>query len=348
MTTAHFEVLDGGLLTTVQDAGRPGWTHLGVPESGAADPWSLAVANLLVGNEPGLATLEMTLIGPALAVQAAMTIGLAGADLGARIRGGRRLAPGRSHRLAVGDVLEFPGDDPNAPATGSRAYLAIPGGVDVLAVLGSRSTCLAGGFGGLDGRALRSGDEIGAAAGATGSTSAAGAARPTAAAPIRPELVWPAAEAGGGSDATGAPAILRVVAGPAPGLDALVRGEWRVGSADRVGVRLDGERLAEGIGGETTTHGVPWGAIQVPPNGQPIVLGADHQTTGGYRVVGVVISADLPLLGQLRPGAPVRLVTTDRAAALVALQDRRTALVTGAAALRDAAGWGALLDSAGG
>jgi biotin-dependent carboxylase-like uncharacterized protein len=336
MTTALLGVLDGGLLTTVQDAGRPDWTDLGVPESGAADPWSLAVANLLVGNEPAAAALEMTLVGLTVAVHAVVSIGLAGADLGARIRGGRRLAPGRSHRLAAGDVVEIPGDGPTAPAAGSRAYLAIPGGVDVPAVLGSRSTCLAAGFGGLDGRALRSGDQIAAATG-------------VAATLLRPELVWPDAEVGGGSRAVATPATLRVVAGPADGLDALVAGEWRVGSAaDRVGVRLDGDRVVESIGGETTTHAVPWGAIQVPSDGQPIVLGADHQTTGGYRVVGVVISADLPLLGQLRPGAPVRLVATDRAAALAALEDRRAALLAGAAALRDAAGWDALIGSAGG
>jgi len=340
MTTAVFDVLDGGPLTTVQDAGRPDWTHLGVPESGAADPWSLAVANLLVGNAASLAALEITLVWPSLAVRTATTIGLAGADLGARIRGGRPLAPGRSHRLVVGDILEMPGDGPTAPSTGSRAYVAIPGGVDVPVVLGSRSTCLAGGFGGLDGRALRQGDEIAAASHAAHSISEA---------PLRPELVWPAPDsgwlAGGGADR----ATLRAVAGPAGGLDQLVTREWRVGSAaDRVGVRLDGDRLAEGIGGETTTHGVPWGAIQVPPDGRPIILGADHQTTGGYRVVGVVISADLPLLGQLRPGSVIHIVATDRAAALAALEERRAALVAGAAALRDAAGWGALIDSAGG
>jgi antagonist of KipI len=335
MTTALFGVLDGGLLTTVQDAGRPDWTHLGVPESGAADPWSLVVANLLVGNEPAAAAFEMTLVGPTLAVHAAVSIGLAGADLGARIRDGRRLAPGRSHRLAADDVLEIPGDDSAEPGAGSRAYLAIPGGVDVPAVLGSRSTCLAGGFGGLDGRPLRLGDQI----------TATGAAATV----LRPELVWPDAEVGGGSRAVAAPATLRVVAGPADGLDALVAREWRVGSAaDRIGVRLDGDPVADGIGGETTTIGVPWGAIQIPPDGRPIVLGADHQTTGGYRVVGVVISADLPLLGQLRPGAPVRLVATDRVAALVALETHRSALLAGAAALRDAAGWDALIESAGG
>jgi len=340
MTSPVFDVLEGGLLTTIQDAGRREWGHLGVPESGAADPWSLAVANLLVGNDPADAVLEMTLVGPSVAVRsdAGLTIGLAGADLGARIRGGRRLVPGRSHRLAPGEVLEIPGDIPNRPATGCRAYLAIPGGIDAPIVLGSRSTCLAAGFGGLDGRALRAGDEI--------------AARLAAGARLnRPELVWPdpddAEWFGGPVPVT--PATLRVVAGPAPGLDTMAGMAWQVGSAaDRVGVRLDGEAVPEGIGGEATTQGMPWGAVQVPADGRPIVLGADHQSTGGYRVVGVVISADLPVLGQLRPGSAVRLEAVDRTAALAALRGRREALVAGTAALRDAVGWGALIDSAGG
>ncbi len=118
-------------------------------------------------------------------------------------------------------------------------------------------------------------------------------------------------------------------------------------AADRVGIRLDGTPLPAGIGGEATTLGVPWGAIQVPADGRPIILGVDHQSTGGYRVVGVVISADRPILGQLRPGAPLRLVATDVEGALDALRIRRAALATGAAALREAAGWGALLDAAG-
>ncbi len=322
MTSAGFDVLEGGLLTTIQDAGRRAWAHLGVPESGAADPWSRAVANLLIGNDPAAAVLEMTLAGPTLAVRSGggVTIGLAGADLGARIRDGRRLAPGRSHWLADGDVLEVPGDSSHGPATGCRAYLAIPGGIDAPIVLGSRSTCLAAGFGGLDGRALRTGDTI----------AAVPAARPGRAGPV-------------------APASLRVVAGPAPGLEIVRAIDWQVGSAaDRVGVRLDGEPVPAGIGGEVPTQGIPWGAIQVPADGRPILLGADHQTTGGYRVVGVVITADLPVLGQLRPGSPVRLEAVDRPAALAALRGRRDALVAGVAALRDAGGWGALIDSAGG
>jgi antagonist of KipI len=341
MTRTIFDVLDGGFLTTVQDAGRPDWAHLGVPESGAADPWSFAVANLLAGNDPDAAALELTLIGPTLVARTALTIGLAGADLGARIRGGRRLLPGRSHRLSAGDELDIEGGDEPGAMRDARAYLAVPGGIDVPVVLGSRSTCLAAAFGGLDGRPLAPGDQIGVVDASHGRL-------------VRPELVWPEpdpdpASPPHGDAPEGAPVVLRVLAGPAPGFDALAATAWRVGSAaDRVGLRLDGDPLPDGIGGEMTTHGVCRGAIQVPPDGRPIVLGADHQTTGGYRVVGVVISADLAVLGQLRPGAPVRLAATDRPAAIRALRVQHEAVVAGAAALHDAAGWGALIDLAGG
>ncbi|MEA2549429.1 MAG: hypothetical protein QOE42_2027, partial [Chloroflexota bacterium] len=166
---------------------------------------------------------------------------------------------------------------------------------------------------------------------------------------LSPEHVWPEADDGDRPRGADAGVVLRLIGGPDSGIDALIDGRWRVGSAfDRVGARLDGEPLADGIGGETTTHGLPWGAVQVPPDGRPIILGADHQTTGGYRVLGVVISADLPILGQLRPGTGVRLVAIDRADALAALAARRDALVAGAAAIREAAGWSALTDSAGG
>ncbi len=327
------DVIDGGLLTTVQDAGRPGWTHLGVPVSGAADPWGLAVANLLAGNEPDAAALEMTIVGPTLVVRVGGTIALAGADLGARA-GGRPLVPGRSQAIATGETITIPGAD--RPA-GARGYLAIPGGVDVPRVLGSRSTCLAAGFGGLDGRPLRAGDEL-------RSDRASGDG------PDGPDLVWPeadpAAESGGGAVLE---RVLRVLPGPADGLDDLVAGPWRVAAAaNRVGVRLEGRTLEAGIGGETATQGVSWGAIQVPPDGRPIVLSADHQTTGGYGVVAVVIAADRPILGQLQPGDPVRLVATDPETALLALRERRDRLVAGAVALRDAAGWDRLTRSAGG
>jgi len=326
------DVVDGGLLTTVQDAGRPGWTHLGVPISGAADPWSRAVANLLAGNDEAAAALEMTLIGPRLAVRVGGLIALAGADLGGRVVGGRRLASGRSHRLAAGEEITFEG----VADGGARGYLALAGGVDVPVVLGSRSTCLAGGFGGLDGRPLRPGDRI------------ASLDSPDGGGRADVELVWPAEEPNG-PGGFGGPLVLRVIPSPDGGADALAEGSWRVAAAaDRVGVRLDGQALPPALRGETLTHGVPWGAIQVPPDGAPIILSADHQTTGGYRVAAVVISADLPVVGQLRPGRDVRFIVADLTEADRALRAREEALSAGAASLREAAGWDDFVSSAGG
>jgi biotin-dependent carboxylase-like uncharacterized protein len=240
------------------------------------------------------------------------------------VLGGRRLAPGRSHRIEAGETIAFSSDGQEHRA---RAYLAVPGGVDVPAVLGSRSTCLAAGFGGIEGRPLRESDVI----------------RPRGD-PASGELVWPA-----DPRAATPEAVLRVVAGPAPGIDGIVATPWRVGrEADRVGVRLDGGPLPAGIAGETVSHGVPWGAIQVPPDGRPIVLGADHQTTGGYPVVAVVITADRSILGQLRPGAELRFRAVSREEALAALRDQDTALASGASALRESVGWDELARSAGG
>jgi antagonist of KipI len=322
-----FEVLDGGLLTTVQDTGRPAWMHLGVPESGAADPWSLAVANLLARNERGAAALEATIVGPTLRALRPVTIALAGADLHGHVAS-RRLGPGQTHRLGAGDVLELPGG-----GAGCRAYLAVPGGFAVPDVLGSRSTCLPGAFGGFEGRPLRAGDRL-SAAGPVGLASVA--------------CAWPTPELPLASP-TAATAVLRVLSGPASGIAALAEHEWRVAPAsDRVGTRLDGDPLPDGIGGETTTFGVPWGAVQVPPDGRPIILGPDHQTTGGYRVVAVVISADRPILGQLAPGASVRFEATTHEAAVAALRAHAGALRAGAAAIREAAGWDDLAHAAGG
>jgi biotin-dependent carboxylase-like uncharacterized protein len=332
-------VLEPGLLTTVQDAGRPDWTHLGVPEGGACDPWSLAVANLLAGADPGAAALEMTIVGATLAVREHLTIGLAGADLGGVVRDtGRRLLPGGSYSLAAGTTVAFPGGDSDA---GAREYLAVPGGIDVPVVLGSRSTLLSAGIGGIDGRALRAGDVVPA-------LTASGTARPAG------ERIWPQLE--DDPFAPQAPAegstLLRVVPGPAAGIDALVDIRWRVRpDSDRMGLRLEpadapGPAALPGTG-EMLTHGVVRGAIQLPPGGTPIVLLADHQTTGGYPVAGVVARADHPRLGQLRPGSAVRFiaVTADEATTAAIPQER--ALARGAAALRGDDPWDELWQSAG-
>jgi antagonist of KipI len=342
------EVREPGLLTTIQDAGRPEWTHLGVPVSGACDPWSLAVANLLVDTDPGDAAVEMTLVGPTVAVVETCVVAIAGADLGGTVREtGRRLLPGRVHRLEASTTLEFPG--PVDLTTGARAYLAMAGGIAVPSVLGSASTCLSGGFGGLDGRPLRPGDRL--------------ATRP-AAAGRRPDLderVWPVP---GGFD----PAIdpgsvpVRLVDGPHLDLldpsvmDELIVGPWTVEPAsNRVGLRLSGPDLPGKVGGQASrsswpellSHGVVWGAVQLPPDGAPIVLLADHQTTGGYPVVAVAIAADRPRLGQLRPGSAVRFERTDLATAHEELRAQRALLAAGAVMLRDTARWDDLWRSAG-
>jgi biotin-dependent carboxylase-like uncharacterized protein len=324
------EVLEAGVLTSIQDAGRPDWTHLGVPVGGACDPRSLAVANFLAGNDAGAAALEMTLVGATLAVREPMTVGLAGADLGGIVReSGRRLLPGRSYRLEAGTTVAFPGDA--GARSGARAYLALPGGIDVALVLGSASTALMAGFGGLDGRPLRRGDVLRAAE--ERDEPGVGA-------------VWP----GLADDPLAAgDTPIRLLAGPAPGLEAIVTADWRVGSgSDRVGLRLEGPPLEASASGELLSHGVVSGAIQLPPDGAPIVLLADHQTTGGYPIAAVVITADHPRLGQLRPGASVRFVAATIDEARLALSRQREALARGAASLRTGTAWDELWQSAGG
>jgi biotin-dependent carboxylase-like uncharacterized protein len=325
--TPAFEVLEPGLLTTIQDGGRFGFGHLGVPRSGACDPWSLAVANLLVGNEPDHAALELTVAGPTLRALRSCVVGLAGTDLGATVHGGRGLATGRSHALAAGEVVAFPG---TANAVGARAYVALPGGVDVPDVLGSRSTCLAARFGGLDGRPLRAGDRL-------------ASDRDPGDAPDG--LVWihdhdpePIAEA-----------PIRVLPGPDAGLlDRLAAIHWTVATAsDRMGLRLEGPAVPmPGEPGDRRPHGVVPGTIQLPPDGLPIVLLADAQPTGGYPVPAVTISADLHRLGQLRPGMRLRLLAVDVRTAEAARREQAAAFRQGRARLAELAGWDDLWRSA--
>jgi biotin-dependent carboxylase-like uncharacterized protein len=280
------EVVAPGPAASVQDRGRPGWAHLAVSPSGAADPAGLGLANRLVGNGGGAAGIEATLGGLVVRATAAAVVAVAGPPVEVR-RNGTGVGAGLAVTLAPGDELAI-----GTPPEGLRCYLAVRGGIQVPAQLGSRSTDTLGGLGPPP---LAAGDRL-----AVGPEPAA---LPFAG---QVPLVAPPD-----------PARLRVGPGPradwfAPGaLAVLGSARWVVRpQSDRVGVRLDGPALARSQAGELAPEGLVRGAVQVPPDGRPVVLLADHPTTGGYPVLAVVADADLAAVGQLRPGRTVRFVTT--------------------------------------
>lgn len=283
------EVLDAGPLTTVQDStGRAGFRHLGVPVCGAADPWSARLANRLVGNPADAAFLEMSIGGGILRFSGAITIALTGGLSGTV--DGLELRSDAAREVRAGATVRA------VEGRGARGYLAVAGGIAVEPILGSRSTDLRGHFGGLDGRALRAGDRL-----RTGTAN-------------------PAASAWTGRWATGP---IRIVDGP-HGAATELAGGWVVGTeADRAGLRLDGRSVD---GGTVASMGLPLGAVQVPPDGRPIVMLADRPVTGGYRVPACVIRADIGRVAQLRAGEPFTFapVTLDHAHA--ALEDAETEL----------------------
>jgi KipI family sensor histidine kinase inhibitor len=284
------EVEDGGLLTTVQDRGRFGYGRFGVPAAGAVDSLAYETANRLVGNEPGAAALECTVSGPRLRALRTVFVAVTGGDLGATVEredlGLWRPPPWSSFLLRPENVLRFDGR-----RRGARSYIAFAGGIDVPLVMGSRSTYLASCFGGLEGRSLQAGDRL----------RLASEPRPPGPqrAPVRPP------EAG--------ETVLRVIWGPQDdaftqaGRETLVTSAFRVSeTADRMGYRLTGPALAHRGAKEIVSDGMMAGAIQVPPDGLPIVMLADCATTGGYPKIATVVSADLRKLGQLIPGERLR------------------------------------------
>lgn len=281
------DVLEPGVLTTVQDLGRRGFRRLGVSWAGALDEPAARAANSLLANEPGAALLECTLGGPRLRFLCATHFAVTGADLGAILQrddlGAWPVPLGVRTFARPGNELFF-----ERRRAGCRAYLAVAGGVAVPFVLGSRATDLGGGFGGQGGRALQQGDRL--AAGAP-------ARRP------------PTLERWSPPRAAPGPVPLRVVLGPqeqrfeTASLARFVSEAYAVAPAsNRVGCRLAGPRLEHSGGAEIPSEGMVPGSIQVPPDGQPIVMLADGPTTGGYAKVGTVIGADLPRLAQLVPG----------------------------------------------
>ena len=298
---ATLEVVTPGLATTVQDRGRPGRGAEGVSPGGALDRAAAAAANRLVGNGPDAALLEISVTGPTLRALRAVEIAIAGADLGA-IVAGQHVPPWSTARVRTGQTLEF--DPAVAAPAGIRTYLAVAGGIDVPRVLGGRGTDLTAGFGGIDGRPLRTGDLLPAG--------------------VPPRLGRISVVAGPRPPMLHDGITLRVIVGPN---DDLVRtgdmarllGEsYRVTSqSSHMGVRLAGPALAVAGAGDLVSEGIATGTVQIPADGQPIILLAGRGTVGGYAKVAGVIDADLDLCAQLRPNTTVRFraVTLAEAAA---------------------------------
>jgi antagonist of KipI len=294
-----------GLLTTVQDGGRHGLQHLGVVPCGAMDLIALALANALVGNEGGEAALEITVLGPEITFECDALIALCGAEMDARL-GGTPMPANRPVLVEKGAVL-------NARRTtlGSRAYLAVAGGIALAPVLGSRSTYLPAQFGGLEGRALRAGDRLPLAADAAALSRARyaslhkkkdlGGLRSVAWS--APALTLPARQ----------PVLIHAMEGRHHALfDAAARraffeATWKVSpDSNRMGFRLAGPVLARSEAGEILSEPACLGTVQVPSNGLPIALMADHQTTGGYPKIAEIAAADVPRLAQLAPGGTLQ------------------------------------------
>ena len=311
------EVLKPGAQSQLQDLGRHGHQHLGVPVGGAMDQDAHRLANLLVGNAPGEATLEIVLMGPSLRFGAAAQIAVCGADLSPALDG-VPLALNARIDVPAGAVLAF-----GRRVNGMRTYLAVRGGFPVPLVLGSRSTLVRGGFGGHQGRALRKGDQLPMADLPAASPAPAPATLRSLVNPL------PAAET----------SVLRVLlgehwAGFTPEAQALfTSAAYRISpQSDRMGYRLDGPPMLRSVPGELLSEAISFGSIQVPPDGQPIVLMAERQSTGGYPKIGHVISVDLPLLAQLAPQQALRFapVSIETAQTLYLQRERQFAAAGGA------------------
>ncbi len=275
----EIKIIRGGMLTTVQDLGRHGVRGAGVPLGGAMDAFALRLANLLVGNAESAAALEMTLVGAEVEFSGDALVAVGGGDFDG-------LERWRPHVIAAGTRLKF-----GAAKSGCRAYLAVAGGVEVASVLRGRGTFLRAGLGGFEGRSLRDGDVLAIGRATTGRAGDHWR--------IDPRLL----------PAYSATPTVRVVRGeqaeefPADWW----RSEFKVlAQSDRMGIRLSGGKLERVVAGDLVSRAVMPGTVQVPADGQPIVLMADAQTLGGYPQLAHVITVDLPLMAQLRPGDTVR------------------------------------------
>ena len=278
------KIIKAGLLTTIQDMGRYGYQETGMAVSGVMDTRSASLANILVGNEETEGVLEVTIMGPTIEFTEDNIIAVTGGDLGAAIDG-TPIERYAAIRVKAGQTLSFA-----MPKSGARAYVAFAGGLDVPVVMGSKSTNLKSKIGGFEGRKLEAGDEIGFAAPKASLPNIAGRKLPV------PEFSAKEHE-------------IRVVLGPQDdcfpqsSIDTFFNNVYTISNEyDRMGCRMQGEVIKHKVGGDIITDGISFGAVQVPSHGNPIVMMADHQTTGGYTKIGNVISVDLPILAQCMPG----------------------------------------------
>ena len=305
-----FEIVDGGLFTTVQDLGRYGYQRYGVPVSGGMDLFALRAANLLVGNSPSAAALEITMVGPRIRMLADTVLAITGADVRPQIDG-HPMPCWRPFVAPEGAMLDF-----EHARDGLRAYLAVAGGIDVPVVLGSRSTFARGGLGGFVGRAIQAGDRISAAVGPLAHVE--GRTCPVECIPTY-----------------GHEHRIRVLPGPQyeafspAGFATFLSASYVVTSkSDRVGCRLEGPAIAHHGSADIVSDGIPFGAVQVAGDGLPMVLLADRGTTGGYTKIAAVISADLPRLAQALPGDHVSFQEVSLADAHHALREQEATLDT--------------------
>ncbi len=273
-----------GLLSTVQDSGRFGYQRYGMPVSGAMDVLSLQLANLLVGNNPDAAGIEATVSGPAVRFASAGFVAVCGADMGANING-KPVESYKAHKVKADDLLGF-----GPLQRGCRAYIAFSGGLNVPQVMGSRSTCLPASVGGHHGRPLQQGDII-----------PLGKSKHRIPRISIPELLL---------TASNSEMYFRIIPGPevkslsSAGVVSMLTSSYTLSEqSNRMGYRLEGRQVKlSGPGGNIISSGIAPGTIQITGNGQPIILMADRQTTGGYARVAVVASVDMSRLAQLRPG----------------------------------------------
>jgi len=298
------EILSPGILSSLQDTGRTGFGQIGVAPSGAADNYACRVGNLLVGNLENAAAVEVTLMGFRARFRCETVFALTGADLQPSLNG-QPLPLWTVCRAAPGDILDMP-----SPACGCRAYLSVGGGFHVPAVMGSRATNIGAGFGGHEGRALQAGDIVQS---------------------HDPQQYMHTAQRSLPDTLRAVPVsdwVLRVLPGPQenqfPARSRVLFHETTYavsGSSDRTGVRLEGPALPKQPGAPDSilSEGILGGAIQVPGDGKPIIL-MNETVTGGYCKIAVVITADLPLLGQVAPGDTVRFQATDLPSALALLR----------------------------